>query len=341
MHFIGLDLAWGTANRTGVAVLDEAGRLVALDSVTSDDEIEASIGPFVAGDCVVAIDAPLLVTNDSRARPAEVALNRDFATFQAGARPTYRQHASGHFAPPRGAVLVERLSLELDPDADAPRRAIEVYPHPATVVLFELSCTLKYKRGFGDTQAERLDARRREMQELIGLLEGLQDAAPRLILEASMEWAALRRDLQPACGPTVLDLVEDQVDAVLCAYLALLFAHDRGSFTIYGDYPLNGYIATPSLPPTARGDFSRPKAPVNGRTDSSQQLESGMQPEFDRPGESTSERRNACPCGCGSAVPHPDRFVPGHDSKALHARIKKQWGSTLAFVRWFDETYRS
>lgn len=51
--------------------------------------------------------------------------------------------------------------------------------------------------------------------------------------------------------PFELSEAEDQVDAVLCAYIALYFARRRDDITIYGD-PSNdyadGYIATPTLP---------------------------------------------------------------------------------------------
>ncbi len=46
-----------------------------------------------------------------------------------------------------------------------------------------------------------------------------------------------------------------------------------------------------------------------------------------------------CACGCGGPVPGHRVFLPGHDQKALHDRVAAQWGSTLAFVRWFDATY--
>ena len=41
MHFVGLDLAWGTRQPTGVAVLDDAGRLVTVGAVRTDEEIVA------------------------------------------------------------------------------------------------------------------------------------------------------------------------------------------------------------------------------------------------------------------------------------------------------------
>ena len=45
-----------------------------------------------------------------------------------------------------------------------------------------------------------------------------------------------------------LDRVEDPVDAVLCAYIALYAHHREADVTIYGDFE-TGYIVTPTLPP--------------------------------------------------------------------------------------------
>ena len=46
-----------------------------------------------------------------------------------------------------------------------------------------------------------------------------------------------------------------------------------------------------------------------------------------------------CACGCEERVPANRSFVPGHDQKAIHARITRQWGGTIAFIDWFDATY--
>lgn len=59
-------------------------------------------------------------------------------------------------------------------------------------------------------------------------------------------------------------------------------------------------------------------------------------------GASEERKRNrkmaeTCACGCGGVT--RSKWVPGHDSTALATRIKRQWGSTEEFVRWFDETY--
>ena len=174
MHFVGVDLAWGDRKPTGLAVLDDGGHLVAVSAADTDDAIGAALAPYVRGDCLVAIDAPLVVRNATGNRPCEAALNRDFARFDAGAHPANTRKPE--FATePRGARLARALDLDIDPQSRARRRAIEVYPHPATVALFRLGRTLKYKNKPGRS----LDQLRDELLSLVHHLEGLADAPPR------------------------------------------------------------------------------------------------------------------------------------------------------------------
>ena len=49
MHFVGLDLAWGETKPTGVAVVDDAGRLVHVGRADDDESILAAIGRYVDG----------------------------------------------------------------------------------------------------------------------------------------------------------------------------------------------------------------------------------------------------------------------------------------------------
>ena len=90
MYAVGVDLAWGRRSPSGLAVLDEGGALVHVSAQRTDEDIDAALAPYLVGPCVVAIDAPLVVTNDTGNRPAEAALNRDFARFDAGAHPSNR-----------------------------------------------------------------------------------------------------------------------------------------------------------------------------------------------------------------------------------------------------------
>ena len=241
MHFVGLDLAWGENKPTGLAVLDPDGRLLRVSAHDTDESIAQALEEY-AGDCLVAIDAPLVVDNEAGNRPCEAALNRDFARFDAGAHPsnTGKPELAGV---PRGARIAQRLGLDIDPASRSPRRAIEVYPHPATVALFRLGRTLKYKNKPGRT----LELLRAELLRLTTLLEGLEDAAVALHLTDHPDWRSLREGIATAERKSDLRRAEDQVDAVVCAYVALFAVRRPDLMTTYGDLA-TGYIVTPTLP---------------------------------------------------------------------------------------------
>jgi predicted RNase H-like nuclease/ppGpp synthetase/RelA/SpoT-type nucleotidyltranferase len=243
VYFIGVDLAWGERKPTGLAVLDPAGRLVHVSAAQSDEEILDALKPYTAGDCLVAIDAPLIVKNATGNRPAEAALNRDFARFDAGAHPVNTGKPEFSQAP-RGARLAGALGLDLNPRSGRARRAIEVYPHPATVALFQLGRTLKYKNKPGRDR----ETLRSELLVLIGLIEGLAAAEPALDLDrAQSGWSHLVELVEAAERKSQLRVVEDQVDAVICAYVGLFATREPGRTTTYGDFD-EGYIVTPTLP---------------------------------------------------------------------------------------------
>lgn len=242
MYFVGLDLAWGERRPSGIAVVDNDGRLVEVQAAGDDVSIAAILRPYVDDECLVGIDAPLIVTNPTGQRPAETALNRDFHRFEAGAHPanTGKPEFAGT---PRAARICRALNLDMNPASTSPRRAIEVYPHPATVVLFRLGRTLKYKQK----QGRRVDVLRTELLRLMSEIEGLADADPPLRVNDSDEWKALQRNVESAERKSELRRAEDPVDAVMCAYVALYATRRPDDVTIYGDYA-TGYIVTPTLP---------------------------------------------------------------------------------------------
>ncbi len=243
MYFVGVDLAWGERSPTGVAAVDDAGVLRHVDVATSDEDVLAQLAPYVGGDCVVAIDAPLVVTNPSGNRPCEAALNRDFRRFDAGAHPAntgLAWFADGG----RGARLCSALDLDLDPRSTSARRAMEVYPHAASVVLFGLPKTLKYKQK----QGREVPQIRSELLRLIGFVEDLGTATPSLELTACSQWNALRAAVRAATRKSELRRAEDPIDAVLCAYIARYAATRPQDVTVYGE-TATGCIVTPTLRP--------------------------------------------------------------------------------------------
>lgn len=135
----------------------------------------------------------------------------------------------------------------MNPYSIATRRAIEVYPHPATIALFRLGRTLKYKhkhkRSIGLLQSELL--------RLMRLIEDLADADVGMRVAQNPDWARLHRTVEAATTKAELRRAEDPVDAVLCAYIALYATERPDGITIYGDFE-TGYIVTPTLPPDLR-----------------------------------------------------------------------------------------
>jgi predicted RNase H-like nuclease len=259
MYFVGLDLAWGERSPTGVAVVDDKGALVQVSAQTDDASILATIRPYVADDCVVGVDAPLIVTNPKGNRSCEAALNKDFAKFQAGAHPSNTgkpEFANGT----RGGRLATATDLDLDPFSPRPRRALEVYPHAASVALFRLGRTLKYK----DKKGRKLEKMQSELLRLMTLIEGLQDADVPLQVAGHDDWKHLRRSVETATRKSELRRAEDPIDAVLCAYVALYSVRRPDDVTVYGDID-TGYILTPTLPPGLTPQRAEP-IPATART---------------------------------------------------------------------------
>lgn len=186
MYFVGLHLGRGEKRPTGIAVLDQSGQLLHVSTRGTDEEIAASVSPYLRDDCLVAIDAPLVVAEAQGRRP-------------------------------RGARLTAALGLDLDPASRAPRRAIEVSPQPATAELFGLGRTLTEH----SKPARTVSQLRSELEESLRLLEGLALAEPPLLLCDSAKRPTLADLAIAATSKSELRRVQDQVAAVVCAYVGL------------------------------------------------------------------------------------------------------------------------
>ena len=252
MLFLGLDLAWGAKNTSGGCVLScspgTQNRGTVLDfteALGDDDEIVAWVKRWDAEagaeGLLLGVDAPLLVPNLTGRRPCEAEIGRRFARFQAGAHPANRTIFKDNV---RGERLVARLAAEGitdDPYLDTPRQIgrrqmMEVFPHPAHVILFGLTRTLKYKSKPGRDYASRWAA----MNEYSRLLRGLTMHDPPLVLPG--EW--------PPADTTgviagALKRLEDGMDALTCAYIVYWYWwHGAQGAEVLGDLT-DGYIVIP------------------------------------------------------------------------------------------------
>ncbi len=316
MNVVGIDLAWGERAATGLAVLDERGALVHLSRATTDDQIVEALRGHLTDECLVGIDAPLLVTNATGNRPCEAALNRDFARFDAGTHPS--NTGKPEFGvQPRGARVAARLGLALDPTPPTGRRAVEVYPHAALVALFRLGRTLKYKqrsnRPFALLHAEML--------RLIALLEGLSDADVPLRVRESPAWRALVAGVTKAGRKSELRRAEDQLDAVVCAYVALITARRPDAITVYGDVE-TGRIVTPTLPADLRPTPREPRRTAVATTGEPRPVAlapAAGEPSQAAPTPTRSESRPPTPAASTAQPTLPEGAPPSDPDPAAHA----------------------
>lgn len=264
MTFAGVDLAWGENAWTGIAVVDQAGRLTEMGRVRTDDEIASFLAAHPAG-LLVSVDAPLIVRNLTGRRPCEQVISTLFGRFHAGA------HSSNLALPsfrdgPRGGRLAVVLGLDVDPafpPREHVRRAIEVYPHPATVTLFGLDRVIPYKQKPGRTP----DARRVAMLELMDRVDGLERAEPPLVTKGCSAWQQARRSVDAAITHSQLNVWEDAVDAVLCAYIGMhRWWHGDAESAVLGDLD-TGYIVVPLDDRIRSGATSPPRRLSNAEVE--------------------------------------------------------------------------
>jgi predicted RNase H-like nuclease len=235
MQFLGIDFGW-TSQPSGVARLgladgclhlEELARLQEPRQVT--DWVAAGAG---GGAAMVAIDAPTVIANATGMREADRAMHRYFGKQHAGCYPA---NLASPFAGRTLALAASLADLGFGhADRIVARRPgryqIEVYPHAAMLHLFQLPRILKYKKG---RLAERRAglARYREL-----LLERLPQHEPALCLSALPEVPV---------GGAALKALEDQLDALLCAYIGAWWWYWGSARTLVAGNALEGFIVVP------------------------------------------------------------------------------------------------
>jgi predicted RNase H-like nuclease len=272
MLILGLDLAWGARATTGACALGVAGdgssaaRLLDLREALTDDAdivgwIAALLETHGEGGCLLAVDAPLHVPNETGDRPCDSETRRRFARHHAGPHPANRGLLG---ADPRGERLVRALApfgfmldARIGKRQSGVRQIFEAFPHPAHVVLFGRNRILPYKAKSKRTLADRHAAfaeygnllRRICVGERVwldGEAAQSDEGAPRVALPD-------RWPLTAFPSGSALKRYEDGLDAFTCAYIAhWCWWFGPEGMEIFGD-PCGGHIVTPRIPEGLRG----------------------------------------------------------------------------------------
>ena len=222
MKFIGIDLGW-RSGASGLCCLDWQGNCLEILDLTTKLEIESILtwlDRWVSKEelALIAVDAPTIISNQTGMRLPDKLTHKYFGRYHAGCYPANL-----------GRPFAQRtvnfgLSLEKRGFTHAPnikpqqpgRYQIEVFPHPATINLFGLDRILKYKKGrLGDRATELI-----KLHNYIATV--LTTLTPTLNLKQTK--TSPPSPTIPTIPPKItgkeLKTIEDQLDSLLCAYIA-------------------------------------------------------------------------------------------------------------------------
>lgn len=245
MLFAGIDLAWSIRNNSAIAVIEGdrcAGTLKASRIVGDNQEILWFMKQYVGDEpALVAIDAPIVVPNQYGRRQAEMLIATLFAKYNAAAYPANRKTLASWDGKVRGeeiSRLLQEAGFVHSPFIqrhEEARKFFEVYPHPACVVLFNLTKIIGYKARPKRERAFRYKEFQR-YQECLRTLERSSPSLflPRYLLDVQVESLAGRR----------LKDYEDLLDAIVCAYIAFYYWTNPAKCAVLGSM-IDGYIVTP------------------------------------------------------------------------------------------------
>lgn len=239
MKFIGIDLAWTYKNETGLCVLDESGRVEYLHSqVYSNKEILDVIKQHHSGPVTIAIDAPLVVPNDSGSRGAEGALMRaKINGHRISAFNSNRNYFTKVFGEIRGETLMHMIQKEI-PDIQLgfdklSSNIVETFPTGIINGLFPEIAPVKYKHKPKATFDETMSEMRRLFIKF-DKLEHEENIISGLISKIDDEVTARKAHKN----------LEDKIDAFLCAFGMYSIYEGLASEEMFGTLD-KGFIVIP------------------------------------------------------------------------------------------------
>ncbi|BAU11574.1 hypothetical protein LEP3755_20730 [Leptolyngbya sp. NIES-3755] len=235
MKCLGIDLGW-SSNPSGLCCLELDHGVLTLRDLrreSSIDEVLSWVDRYAPDSAIVAVDAPTIIPNQTGMRLPDRLAHKHFGRYHAGCYPANLGLPFADRTVGLGLNL-EARGFEHAPTIEAQhpgRYQIEVFPHPAMVHLFGLNQILKYKKG---TIAQR----KPELEKLRQfILERLPQIEPRLKLETLPEIPNKGVDLKA---------VEDQLDSLICAYVAAYWWYWGAEKNLVLGDRASGYIVVPS-----------------------------------------------------------------------------------------------
>lgn len=241
MKIIGIDLAWQSErNTTALAVGELLNGCLHIseiyDSLASLNDIVAVMESqgTISG---VAIDAPLIIENESGQRDCERALSKEYGSRKSSC------HASNKALYPNAPsvelanYLSERGYVHLG-HPTGERWQVECYPHPAIIELFGLPERLAYKKG-------KVGEKKQGQVKLSNYINALKTSKV-LALSTSIKVAEyLTEGNILSKSGKAMKQNEDALDSIVCAYIGALYASEKPG-SVFGGVEA-GYIYVPAI----------------------------------------------------------------------------------------------
>lgn len=241
MLFIGIDLAWTYKNESGICVISGSGEVEFLGAgIYSNEEILEIIKNYSVDEMCIAIDAPLIVNNETGSRGAEGALMRaEIHGHRLSAFNSNRSYFMKVFGDIRGETLMKMIQREY-PDtevgfSESKSNIIETFPTGICCGLFPEIYPVKYKRKTKISFEETC----RQMEILLNRLERIETAEGHisgLISKLAADASSFTRKEHKHA--------EDKIDAFLCAYGMYSIYHGRAEGMMFGNIE-DGFMVVP------------------------------------------------------------------------------------------------
>ena len=283
-RYLGVDLAWGegsaskVAKETGLVCVDESGKVLDAGWARGIDAVVQWLGDTARPGDVIAVDAPLVVFNETGMRECERQVAQRYGRWQVYANP------SNLGRPWMGGVTLRKRLETLgfvysSGDGAGPDVVtfFECYPYTTLVGAFEFGYDIerpRYKRfnnALANVVAKRA-FRASECDELLRRMATMPSATPPLDLASHPVTSELIAESSPLSDIPYKHR-EDLLDAALCAWTAALwhqFGEERCQVLGLDELPdPDGRVPVIIAParPEQRAEF--PRKPSRARSSSS------------------------------------------------------------------------
>jgi len=236
MNLVGIDLAWngdknpsaiavGTLHKNQLTLQQLEPNLIGLSTLV--DYIK-SISDLQG----LAIDASLLVNNQSGYRACELELSNAYRSKWASCHPTNLNL----YPDPFSVKLSKELTYLGIPYFGDKKWQIECYPHASIIEIFGLEKRLLYKKG-------KVAAKREGQKQLAIYLSQLHSSSVIQLQIPEHFHYILESDYIDTLKGQALKTNEDALDAIICLYTAALYASQKKGI-VFGN-PKEGAVWVP------------------------------------------------------------------------------------------------